>query len=103
MTTRMNVSFPARLLGDLKRKVPPRRRSEFVAEAVREKLARLGQAEALAAAAGSWTDQGRGDAGAEVRALRDAWAEARPPVSWVAEGGPEATDAYHAPDARDRD
>jgi hypothetical protein len=90
----MNITLPSRLLGELKRRVPPRRRSEFIAEAVREKLARAGQAEAAAAAAGAWSDEGRGDAAAEVRRLRDAWVEARTPVSWVAEGPPaEAEDA----------
>ena len=86
MSTRMNVSLPARLLGELKRRVPARRRSEFIAEAVREKLARAAQAEAAAAAAGAWSDEGRGDAVGEVRRLREGWAEARPPASWIAEG-----------------
>jgi hypothetical protein len=82
----MNITLPPRLLGELKRRVPPRRRSEFIADAVREKLARAGQAEAAAAAAGSWSDEGRGDAAEEVRRLRDGGAEARTPVSWIAEG-----------------
>lgn len=86
MTTRMNVSFPQRLLAELKRRIPARRRSDFIASAVEEKLAREAQLEAVAAAAGAWSDEGRGDPSDEIRALRDAWAEARPaPDSWIAE------------------
>lgn len=86
MVTRMNVSFPQRLLAELKRRIPARRRSDFIASAVEEKLAREAQVEAAAAAAGAWSDEGRADPSDEVRALRNAWVEARtPPASWVAE------------------
>lgn len=82
----MNVSFPPRLLDELKRRVPARRRSDFIAAAVEEKLLREAQLQAVSAAAGAWSDEGRRDPSVEVRELRDAWADSRnPPDSWVAE------------------
>jgi hypothetical protein len=102
MTTRMNVSFPPRLLTELKRRIPARRRSDFIASAVEEKLARGAQLEAVAAAAGAWSDEGRSDPSDEIRALRDSWTEARPaPASWVAEP-PAAYGSGGAAAERDR-
>ena len=71
--TRMNVSLQDSLINDLRRWVPRRRRSEFVGEAVREKLERLRQDQAVRAAAGAWADMSREDPEQEIRALREGW------------------------------
>jgi len=73
--TRMNVNLPDALAADLRRLVPRRQRSRFVGAAVRERLDRLRQQAAAEAAAGCWADRGDEDAAAEVRKLRDGWAE----------------------------
>lgn len=71
--TRMNVSLQDSLIDDLRRWVPRRMRSEFVGEAVREKLDRLRQDQAVRAAAGVWADRDREDPEQEIRALREGW------------------------------
>lgn len=70
---RMNVSFKEPLIEELRRFVPPRQRSQFISEAVQEKLDQLRQERAVRAAAGLWTSEGRGDPDQEIRALRSAW------------------------------
>ncbi len=74
---RMNVSLPEPCLKALREQVPNRQGSRFVAEAVQEKLDRFRQKLAVRAAANSWSNEGRGDVGTEVRALRRGWHEAR--------------------------
>lgn len=71
--TRMNVSLKESLVEELRRFVPPRRRSEFIGEAVRAKLDHLKQERAVRAAAGTWSSEGRGDPTDEIRALRGRW------------------------------
>ena len=71
--TRMNVSFKDALVEELRRLVPTRQRSEFISEAVQAKLDCLKQDEAVRAAAGIWSSDGRADPDDEIRALRSAW------------------------------
>lgn len=54
---RMNVAFPDDVMEDLRQAVPPGKRTEFVVEATRLRLLRERQRQALAAAAGSWSDE----------------------------------------------
>lgn len=70
---RMNVSFKEPLVKELRRFVPRRQRSQFISEAVREKLDHLKQERAVRAAAGLWNPEGRSDPDEEIRALRGAW------------------------------
>ncbi len=56
-TQKMTVVFPKLLLQRLRERIPPRRRSAFIVEAVEEKLALLEQIEALEEAAGCWGDE----------------------------------------------
>ncbi|HEY66437.1 MAG TPA: hypothetical protein G4O02_17945 [Caldilineae bacterium] len=56
-TQKMTVVFPKPLLQRLRERIPPRRRSAFIIEAVEEKLALLEQIEALEEAAGCWSDE----------------------------------------------
>lgn len=70
---RMNVSFKEPLVKELRRFVPRRQRSQFISEAVQEKLDHLKQERAVRAAAGLWDSEGRSDPDEEIRALRDAW------------------------------
>ena len=69
----MNVSLSQEVLAQLTHAVPKRQRSAFIAAAVGEKLARERQAVAARAAAGAWSDEGRGDATDEVRRRREEW------------------------------
>ena len=85
---RMNVSIAEGLLRELHASVPPRRRSAFVAEAVREKLARLGQELAVRGAAGSWSNEGRPDPETFTRELRERWrGRDYEPAGWTAHDG----------------
>lgn len=54
---RMNIRFPRQLAEDLKRLVPPRKRSQTIVAATAEMVARLKQQAALKAGAGAWSDQ----------------------------------------------
>jgi hypothetical protein len=56
-TQKMTVSLPKTLLERLKERVPPRRRSAFIAEAVEERLALEDQLQAIEESAGCWTDE----------------------------------------------
>jgi metal-responsive CopG/Arc/MetJ family transcriptional regulator len=52
---RINVSFKEPLVEELRRFVPRRQRSQFISEAVQEKLDHLKQEQAVRAAAGLWS------------------------------------------------
>ncbi len=54
---KITVVLPGELLSRLDEIVPRRARSHFIAEAIEEQLAIAEQSAALAAAAGSWTDE----------------------------------------------
>ncbi len=57
MSQKITVTFPKRLLSKLDAAVPPRERSLFIAQAVRERLATLEQAQVVDEAAGAWQDE----------------------------------------------
>jgi len=52
-----HLVLPKKLLADMDKLVSPRQRSQFVADAAREKLERLRLERALEKAAGAWTDR----------------------------------------------
>jgi len=54
---KVTVSLSKTLLDRLDESIPTRKRSEFISEAIQEKLAMLEQLEALEATAGVWTDE----------------------------------------------
>ncbi len=58
---RTSVTLPKELLGEIDRVAGARRRSAFLAEAAREKLARLRFDRAAARAFGAWTDAAHPD------------------------------------------
>jgi predicted transcriptional regulator len=70
---RINVFFEDELLRELSELVPVGQRSEFIEEAVRQRLAKLQQVRAAEAAAGAWANEGRGEAPQEIENLRRAW------------------------------
>jgi Arc/MetJ-type ribon-helix-helix transcriptional regulator len=70
---RMNVVFEDALLKEMRDLVPPRQRSEFIEEAVRHRLAQLKQVQAAKAAAGAWSEEGRGNPSQEIEEGRHAW------------------------------
>ncbi len=70
---RMNVSIKESLVDELRRFVPTRQRSQFICEALREKLDHLKQEQAIRAAVGIWSSDGRADPDDEIRAQRGAW------------------------------
>jgi len=69
----VNISLPDDLAEELRRLVPARRRSAFIAEAIRERMALLRQIEAVSESAGTWSSEGREDPSAEVREQREGW------------------------------
>jgi len=69
----MNVVFEDELLEEMRELVPVRQRSEFIEEAVRSRLAQLRQIRAAEAAAGAWSDEGRGEPSQEIEEARRAW------------------------------
>lgn len=71
---RMNVILADPVLAELRRLIPARRRSEFVTDAIRDKLTLLQQEAAVRAAAGIWSSEGRDEPELELRALRSSWA-----------------------------
>lgn len=73
MSTRINVMIPDDLLEQLREHVPERKRSEFIAQATRDRLRRERQREAFLQAAGSWNDpsQARLDTEEGVREYLD--------------------------------
>jgi metal-responsive CopG/Arc/MetJ family transcriptional regulator len=56
-TQKITVTLPRRLLKELDAVVPPRERSQFIAQAVQEQLAILEQAQVVDEAAGAWQDE----------------------------------------------
>jgi Arc/MetJ-type ribon-helix-helix transcriptional regulator len=70
---RMNVVFEDALLEEMRELVPSRRRSGFIEEAVRARLAQLRQIQAAEAAAGAWGGEGRGEPSQEIERSRRAW------------------------------
>ena len=76
---RMNVVFEDALLDEMRDLVPSRQRSGFIEEAVRARLAQLKQVRAAEAAAGAWSNEGRGDPSAEIEEGRRAWVSRQHP------------------------
>jgi hypothetical protein len=72
---RMNVVFDEALLEEMRALVPPRQRSGFVEKAVRARLAQLRQIQAVEAAAGAWSGEGRGEPSQDIEESRRAWEE----------------------------
>lgn len=70
---RMNVSLDDALVAEVRRLIPPRQRSRFIAEAVRKELAQAQQERAVRAAAGLWSSEGREDPSEEIREQRQGW------------------------------
>jgi predicted transcriptional regulator len=69
----VNISLPDDLTEELRRLVPARRRSAFIAEAIRERMALLRQIEAVRESAGTWSSEGRGNPSVEVQEQREGW------------------------------
>jgi len=72
---RMNVIFKDELLEEIRELVPVRQRSEFIEDAVRDRLALLRQERAVRAAFGAWSEQERLSPEKEIRQSRETWAE----------------------------
>ena len=72
---RMNVLFPDSTMEELGRVVSRRKRTAFVNAAVREKLDRIRQENAIRETAASWGSEGRADPTGEVERLREEWDE----------------------------
>ena len=58
---RVNVRFPKRLMEELRRYVPVRKRSQLIVAATEKMLAAIRRKEALAAGAGAWSDENHPD------------------------------------------
>jgi hypothetical protein len=56
-TQRINVTFPVRLLQDLDRLAPPRKRSQIIVAATAEYVRRLKLLTAIKETAGAWEDE----------------------------------------------
>lgn len=56
-TLRVNISLPKAVVEEMRKLVLPRKRSEFIAQATREKLDLLKQQKVLETSAGKWSDQ----------------------------------------------
>ena len=69
----MNLSLPDDLIAELRRAVPDRRRSAFVAEAIRDRLALIAQVDAVRETAGAWSSEGRPDPAEDIRKGREDW------------------------------
>jgi hypothetical protein len=54
---KMTVVFPTSVVQNLRQRIPPRRRSAFVVEAVTEKLALEEQLAAIEESAGAWSQE----------------------------------------------
>lgn len=76
---RLNVVIEDALLEEMRRLVPLRQRSGFIADAVRARLAQLKQVQAAEAAAGIWSGEGRKEASREVEEGRRAWEDRQGP------------------------
>lgn len=56
-TLRINISLPKTVVDELQKMILPRKRSEFIAQATKEKLDILKQQKVLEKAAGAWKDE----------------------------------------------
>ena len=77
---RMNVTLDEKLLTELRLAIPRRQRGEFIEAAVREKLVRMGQIEAIAGTAGAWCEHRTGEMEEFIRGLRENWSNR--PTRW---------------------
>jgi hypothetical protein len=81
---RINVTFPAPLLEELRRCIPRRERNRFIVEATEKELSRIKLLKALRESAGTWSDEDHPDlitvedVDRYVRRLRETWM----PRSW---------------------
>ena len=79
-TKRINVSFPADLLQELRRCIPNRQRNRFIVEATGKELRRQRLLKSLWESAGAWSDEdhpglhGVDDVERIVRQWRGSWA-----------------------------
>ena len=60
-TKRISVIFPVKVLEDLRRLVPPRERSRFIAKATEAELKHLRLEKAIRESAGAWSDEDHPD------------------------------------------
>lgn len=60
-TERVNVRFPRELMRELRRYVPPRKRSQVIIAGTAKMLAEIKLKEALKAGAGAWSDESHPD------------------------------------------
>ena len=56
--TRINITLPTNLVGELKKLVPERKRSEVIASALTERIARIKREESLRNLKGTWDKAG---------------------------------------------
>jgi hypothetical protein len=77
---KMTVVFPTPIVQNLRERIPPRRRSSFIAEAVAEKLALEEQLAAIEESAGAWSQENHQELAADqdvdrwMAELRQSWA-----------------------------
>lgn len=78
-TKRVNVTFPASLLEELKRYTPRRERNRFIVEATEKELKRRRLLRALRESVGSWSDKDHADlltvedVNRHIGRLRETW------------------------------
>jgi hypothetical protein len=78
-TRRINVTFPVRLLEDLDRLAPPRKRSQIIVAATASYLRRLKLLTAIKGSAGVWDDKSHPELATPedidrwLREIRSAW------------------------------
>ena len=88
-TRRVNVTFPVRLLDDLNKLIPPRRRNQIIVAATAEYVRRMKLLAALKETAGAWDDESHPELATPqdidhwLRQLRSNWR--REPL-WQEEG-----------------
>lgn len=56
--TRINITLPTNLVGELKKLVPERKRSELIASALAERIVRIKREESLRNLKGTWDKAG---------------------------------------------
>jgi hypothetical protein len=80
---KMTVVFPTPIIQNLRQRIPPRRRSAFIVEAVAEKLALDEQLAAIEESAGAWSQENHPELAADqdvdrwLAELRQLWAGAQ--------------------------
>lgn len=78
-TRRININFPLRLLEELDRLAPPRKRSQIVVTATAEYVRRLKRLAAIKETAGAWNDESHPELATSedvdrwLRQVRSAW------------------------------